>query len=50
MAGWIVKTMDLKELQAGHTDAVDLEDLQKGTYILELSTNRDRLSKQLVLQ
>ncbi len=50
LAGWIVRTMDLDEIQAGYTDAVDLEDLEKGTYILEISTNRDRLSKQLVLQ
>ena len=50
LAGWIVKTMDLSEIQAGYTDAVDLEDLEKGTYILEISTSRDRLSKQLVLQ
>ncbi len=50
LAGWIVRTMDLSEIQAGYTDAVDLEDLEKGTYILEISTSRDRLSKQLVLQ
>lgn len=50
LAGWIVRTMDLREIQAGHKDAVDLEDLEKGTYILEISTSRDRLSKQLVLQ
>ena len=50
LAGWIVRTMDLIEIQAGYTDAVDLEDLEKGTYILEISTSRDRLSKQLVLQ
>ena len=50
LAGWIVKTMDLSEIQSGYTDAVDLEDLEKGTYILEISTSRDRLSKQLVLQ
>jgi hypothetical protein len=50
LAGWIVRTMDLDEIQAGHEDAVDLEDLEKGTYILEISTSRDRLSKQLVLQ
>jgi hypothetical protein len=50
LGGWIVRTMDLDEIQAGYSDAVDLEDLEKGTYILEISTNRDRLSKQLVLQ
>jgi len=50
LSGWIVRTMDLDGIQAGDTDAVDLEDLEKGTYILEISTSRDRLSKQLVLQ
>lgn len=50
LGGWIVRTMDLNEIQAGYKDAVDLEDLEKGTYILEISTSRDRLSKQLVLQ
>jgi len=50
LSGWIVRTKDLNEIHAGYTDAVDLEDLEKGTYILEISTNRDRLSKQLVLQ
>lgn len=50
LGGWIVRTMDFDGIQAGYTDAVDLEDLEKGTYILEISTNRDRLSKQLVLQ
>jgi hypothetical protein len=50
LSGWIVRTMDLDEIQAGYTDAVDLADLEKGTYILEISTSRDRLSKQLVLQ
>lgn len=50
LAGWIVRTMDLNEIQAGYTGSVDLEDLEKGTYILEISTSRDRLSKQLVLQ
>ena len=50
LAGWIVRTMDLIEIQAGYTDSVDLEDMEKGTYILEISTSRDRLSKQLVLQ
>ncbi len=50
LGGWIVRTMDLGEIQAGYTDAVDLEDLEKGTYVLEISTSRDRLSKQLVLQ
>jgi hypothetical protein len=50
LSGWIVRTMDLDEIQAGYTNAVDLEDLEKGTYLLEISTGRDRLSKQLVLQ
>ena len=50
LSGWIVRTMDLNEIQAGYTNAVDLEGLEKGTYILEVSTSRDRLSKQLVLQ
>ena len=50
LSGWIVRTMDLNEIQAGITKAVDLEGLEKGTYILEISTSRDRLSKQLVLQ
>lgn len=50
LGGWIVRSMDLDEIQAGYRDAVDLEDLEKGTYILEISTSRDRLSKQLVLQ
>ncbi len=50
LSGWIVRTMDLDEPRAGYRDAVDLEDLQKGTYILEISTTNDRLSKQLVLQ
>jgi hypothetical protein len=50
LSGWIVRTLDLNEPQAGHTEAIDLEDLAKGTYILEISTGRDRLSKQLVLQ
>jgi hypothetical protein len=50
MSGWIVRTMDLNGGQAGHTEALDLEDLEKGTYILEISTSRDRLSKQLLLQ
>jgi len=50
LSGWIVRTMDLAEIKAGHTDTVDLGDLEKGTYILEISTSRDRLSKQLVLQ
>ena len=50
MSGWIVRTLDLNERRAGHTEALDLEDLEKGTYILEISTSRDRLSKQLVLQ
>jgi hypothetical protein len=50
LAGWIVRTMDLGEIQAGYTDALDLDDLEKGTYLLEITTNRDRLSKQLVLQ
>lgn len=50
LSGWIVRTMDLSEIQAGYTDAVDLEDLERGTYILEISTSRNRLSKQLVLQ
>jgi hypothetical protein len=50
LAGWIVRTIDLGEIQSGYTDAFDLEDLEKGTYILEISTSRDRLSKQLVLQ
>ena len=50
LGGWIVRTMDLGEIQAGYSDAVDLEDLERGTYILEISTSRDRLSKQLVLQ
>ena len=50
LAGWIVRTIDLDEIQAGHQNAVDLEDLEKGTYIIEISTSRDRLSKQLVLK
>ena len=50
LSGWIVRTMDLNEPQAGYRDAVDLEDLEKGTYILEISSSKDRLSKQLVLQ
>jgi hypothetical protein len=50
LSGWIVRTLDLNERQAGHTEALDLEDLERGTYILEISTSRDRLSKQLVLQ
>ena len=50
LSGWIVRTIDLDEPRAGFTDAVDLEDLEKGTYILEISTSRDRLLKQLILQ
>jgi hypothetical protein len=50
LSGWIVRTMDLNGGQAGHTEALDLEDLEKGTYILEISSSRDRLSKQLLLQ
>jgi hypothetical protein len=50
LSGWIVRTMELNEIKAGYTDSVDLGDLEKGTYILEISTNSDRLSKQLVLQ
>ncbi len=50
LSGWIVRTMDLNEIQAGYTEAVDLDGLKKGTYVLEISTSRDRLSKQLVLQ
>ncbi len=50
LSGWIVRTMDLGKIQSGYTSEVDLEDLEKGTYILEISTSRDRLSKQLVLQ
>jgi hypothetical protein len=50
LSGWIVRTMDLNEIQAGYMNAIDLEGLEKGTYILEVSTPRDRLSKQLVLQ
>lgn len=50
LSGWIVMTMDLDEVQAGYRDAFDLGNLEKGTYILEISTNRDRLSKQLILQ
>ncbi len=50
MSGWIVRTMDLYEINPGYRDSVDLEDLEKGTYVLEISTGRDRLSKQLVLQ
>ena len=50
LSGWIVRTMDLSEIRAGYSDTLDLDDLEKGTYILEITTNRDRLSKQLVLQ
>jgi hypothetical protein len=50
LSGWIVRTMDLGEVKAGYTETIDLGDLEKGTYILEISTSRDRLSKQLVLQ
>jgi hypothetical protein len=50
LSGWIVRTMDLGEIHKGQSDSLDLDDLEKGTYILEISTNRDRLSKQLVLQ
>ena len=50
LSGWIVRTMDFDAPRAGYSDAVDLEDLEKGTYILEISTSKDRLSKQLVLQ
>ena len=50
LSGWIVRTMDLGEIKAGYTETVDLADLEKGTYILEISIGRDQLSKQLVLQ
>jgi hypothetical protein len=50
LSGWIVRTLDMNERPAGHTETLDLEDLEKGTYILEISTSRDRMSKQLVLQ
>jgi hypothetical protein len=50
LSGWIVRTMDLNEIRAGYSDTLNLDDLEKGTYILEITTNRDRLSKQLVLQ
>jgi hypothetical protein len=50
LSGWIVRTIDLDEPQAGYRDTVDLEDLEKGSYILEISTSKDRLSKQLILQ
>ena len=50
LSGWIVRTRDFIEPQAGYRDTLDLEDLDKGTYILEISTSKDRLSKQLVLQ
>jgi hypothetical protein len=50
LSGWIVRTMDLGDIKAGFTETLDLGDLEEGTYILEISTSRDRLSKQLVLQ
>ena len=50
LSGWIVRTMDLGEIKAGYTETLDLGDLENGTYILQISTSRDRLSKQLVLQ
>ena len=50
LSGWIVMMRDLVEIQPGYTESFDLGNLEKGTYLLDISTYRDRLLKQLILQ